>query len=225
MTGPALPLSIPGEIYELTSELPGSMLGLEFQAACERLDRFVGVLAAELAAVLKLPTSAVDLASLVQERGWRQEGALALAWLLETLESYGAARRDGARWWWSGAQPAVAAAELRDEALAINPATAPAYQALELSARSLPAILRGEISGEEALFGPASLGMWFSYFSNSNPHYALNNTLAALAIERVTAPGASLFEAGGGGGSAAEAVLRQLVEAGRAPARYAFTEL
>jgi len=105
------------------------------------------------------------------------------------------------------------------------PSARPAYEVLTLSARSLPAVLRGELRGEEALFGPTTLGLWFEYFSNANPHYAPNNAITGLAVARAAAAGASVLEFGGGSGSAAQAVLAALAAAGLPPGRFVFTEL
>ncbi len=96
---------------------------------------------------------------------------------------------------------------------------------LALCAAALPAVLRGELRGQDALFGPTTLGLWFDYFSNSNPHYALNNVIAGAAVARAARPGARILEVGGGGGSAAEAALAALTQAGKPPSAYVFTEL
>ena len=47
-----------------------------------------------------------------------------------------------------------------------------------------PAFLRGEKTGEEILFSPARLPLWFDYFSNDNLLYQINNRLGAEAVAR-----------------------------------------
>lgn len=85
-----------------------------------------------------------------------------------------------------------------------------------------PAFFTGTKSGEEILFAPGRLPLWFRYFSNGNVLYALNNALGAEILSRTVPPDASILEVGGGGGSAAEAALVRL---GPRVSRYRFTEL
>jgi SAM-dependent methyltransferase len=85
------------------------------------------------------------------------------------------------------------------------------------------AFFRGEKTGEEILFSPSRLPLWFRYFSNENLLYSVNNALGAVALARALPPkGAAVLEVGGGCGSAAETALKQL---GGWVARYRFTEL
>ena len=114
--------------------------------------------------------------------------------------------------------------QLRTQAERAVPAGRPAYEVFTLSANALPAVLTGNLRGESALFGPGTIGLWFDYFSNSNPHYAPNNQLAAVAVERSVDAGARLFEVGGGSGSAALAVLEATAKAHKVPSGYLFTE-
>jgi SAM-dependent methyltransferase len=223
---PHLPMSIPQELEALRPDVPPALFDATFRGACERLDRFVGALALELAATLDLPNGPPLTAdAIVASRDWSPDGALALAWLLETLELYGAADRSPEGWALVCPAPSVPSAALRIEAERMIPAARPAYEVLSLCAGALPAVLRGEVRGEEALFSASTLGLWFEYFSNANPHYGPNNALAGVAAARATRHGTSVLEFGGGGGSAAEAILRALSDAGKPPARYVFTEL
>jgi len=222
---PHLPMGIPASLRDLTPDIPEAVFDDAFRAACERLDRYVGARAVELAAELGLgPDDLPPPDTLCAERGWRPEGALPLRWLLETLELYGAAERRGRGTRLRGGPPAVASAELRAEAERTLPAVRPAYEVFALSAATLPAFLRGDARGEDALFGPAAMGLWFDYFSNSNPLYGPNNTLTALAVERSVGGRPRVLEVGGGAGSAAQAVLRALASAGKSPEAYVFSE-
>lgn len=226
MSASELPEVIPPELDGMTPDIPAGIFDATFRHTCERLDRFVDALAAELAASLGLGPGLVPaVADLMAARGWSGHGALAVEWLLETLALFGRARRRDAGWQVDDLTVAVASSALREAAVSARPATEPSYRVLELSAGALPAVLAGEVRGEDALFGPATLGLWFEYFSNDNPLYAPTNSLAAVALERRLAPGASILELGGGGGSAAQAALERLVRAGKPPARYVFTEL
>ncbi len=222
---PRLPMTIPPSLDDLTPDVPASVFNETFRRACERLDGFIGALVVELALGLELgPGEVPPVERLFAERRWLPSTTLPVRWLLETLELYGTAERRGDGWLLRTAPPPVASAQLRAEAERLLPAARPAYEVLSLSAASLPGVLQGRLRGEDALFGPASLGLWFEYFSNANPHYAPNNALTALAIRRAAAPRPRVLEVGGGGGSAAQLVLRALAEAGNAPEEYVFTE-
>src|SRR6185436_1663177 len=86
-----------------------------------------------------------------------------------------------------------------------------------------PSFFSGQKTGEEILFSPIRLPLWFRYFSNENLLYTINNTLGAEALGRaLPAAGAEVLEVGGGCGSAAETALRAL-----SPriSRYQFTEV
>lgn len=220
-----LPVPRPAELDGLLPDLPAGLFDEDFHRTCLRHDAFVGALAGELARTLGLAGRRIPpVGALLEARGWVDEGRWTLQWLVETLELFGVARRDG-EGWEVGEPSGALAAELRREGVARLPAAEPAYEVLDLCASALPAVLRGERRGEDALFGPATLGLWFEYFSNANPHYAPSNRLTAVAVARAAAPGARLLELGGGGGSAAEAVLDALSGSGRIPSRFVFTEL
>lgn len=84
-----------------------------------------------------------------------------------------------------------------------------------------PAFFAGTKSGEEILFAPGRLPLWFRYFSNGNVLYSINNALGAEVLARTVPAGASVLEVGGGAGSAAEAALARL---GSQVSLYRFTE-
>jgi SAM-dependent methyltransferase len=227
VTAARLPTAIPDEVAALAADLPAGTLDDRFRAACERFDRYVGALALDLCARLAVPAGRpVTPAGLISERGWSGSGELALAWLLETLQAYGHAEGEGGAWV-LGALPTPPAppTALAAEAIAAVPEAAPAYRVLELCAGALADVLAGAASGEAVLFSPATMGLWFEYFSNANPHYALSNTVTAAALAAAAPPAATVVEVGGGGGSAAQACLAALAAAGKTPLRYHFTEL
>ena len=227
MRSARLPIEIPGEISGIAADIPAGLLSDTFRTACGRFDRYIGALAVELSHALEIPSGTpVTPERLAAERDWRPGGGLALRWLLETLETYGLASVDGDGWELAVDPPLHAsAAEILADAVALLPETAPTYAVFDLCAKALPGVLAGTASGEATLFSPSTLALWFDYFSNSNPHYALNNSLAATALFRSVPPGASIVEVGGGGGSAAQAALGALGGSGKAPLRYHFTEL
>ncbi len=227
MSPARLPIAIPAEIAAIATDVPAGLFSDTFNSACERFDRYIGAVVAELADALDLPSDVpLTTDGLIAQRRWTADGGLALRWLLETLSTYGLAERTNGHWRLARRRAAgPPAAELCADAVVALPETAPAYRVFELCARALGPVLRGEARGEDVIFSPATLGLWFEYFSNDNPHYALNNVLAAAALSRAVGAGARLLEVGGGGGSAAVAALAALSAAGRPPASYTFTEL
>lgn len=206
----------------LLPDVPGTVFPPHFDQACQDLDRYVGALAAETANALELSGGVPPIPDLLTARGWSPEGAAALLWLMDTLELYRMARRGRDGWRIEVPAPPQSSSEL---ATAAPPECAPAYRILELAARALPGFLAGSTRGEDVLFGPATMGLWFDYFSNRNPHYAPNNALTAVALAEVLPADATILELGGGAGSAAVACLETLQQAGRAPAHYVFTEV
>jgi SAM-dependent methyltransferase len=225
MTEPRLPIEL-GEIIHPIDDLPPQLYDREFRMTCVRLDRYLGALIVELASALGLDAGDLpEAATLCRARGWAAEGELAVRWLLETLALYGHAEPSGGGWRYYGSAADVPSGARRDEAVSLFPAAAPSYRVFDLCAEGLPAVLRGERRGEELLFNPSTLGLWFEYFSNDNVLYGISNRLTAVAVERAVRPGARILEVGGGGGSAAQAILQALAAADKSPAGYLFTEL
>ena len=114
-------------------------------------------------------------------------------------------------------------------ARALDPRSLPAFAVVRAMVEHVPEFLRGEKTGEDILFAPARLPLWFDYFSNDNLLYQINNRLGAEAVARAlpaTRP-ATLVEIGGGSGSAALAVGERLARDAQLPriARYVFTEI
>ena len=101
----------------------------------------------------------------------------------------------------------------------------PAYAIAAMAAEQYPAVLRGELSGEQALFGAEGIGAWVRYFSNANPLYAISNRVGAIAAEERFGEGGAILELGGGLGSGAQSLLERLEHSGRTVSRYRFTEL
>jgi SAM-dependent methyltransferase len=95
-----------------------------------------------------------------------------------------------------------------------DPRCLPSYHIAALAAAQYPAVLSGQITGEQALFGAEGISFWVKYFSNANPLYALNNAIGAIAAARVIEQqGGAILELGGGLGSGAEALLERLERA------------
>ena len=101
----------------------------------------------------------------------------------------------------------------------------PAYAIAAMAAEQYPAVLRGELTGEQALFGAEGIGAWVRYFSNANPLYAISNRVGAIAAEERFEEDGAILELGGGLGSGAQSLLERLQQSGRTVSRYRFTEL
>jgi SAM-dependent methyltransferase len=223
---PTLPMEHHPELDDLLGDIPPELFGQQFREACQRLDRFIGALLVETATALDLPEALpVDLDALLTRRGWSPAGRLALQCLVEALVEFGLASPNEGGWTLRLERSPRSSHELETEAVAIQPTTRPSFEVMALACASLPSVLKGELRGEDALFGPATLGLWFEYFSNSNPLYAPSNHLTALALARAFEARGAVLELGGGAGSAAQAALQATVAMGKPPARYLFTEL
>ena len=113
-------------------------------------------------------------------------------------------------------------------ARALDPRSAPPFSVVRAMVEHVPEFLRGELSGEEVLFHPAKLPLWFDYFSNDNLLYQINNRLGAEAVARaLPASSAAIVELGGGSGSAALALGERLSRDASLSriGRYHFTEI
>jgi len=208
-----------------------------FVTSCDLIKEFTERLALEVFRSIGLPAACVGEVS-VSEAVARAGLAPSIAtvpvgWLLATLARRGClASSDGGsgelRYRLERPLPELPAGEIRQAQEAMAPGSLPSYAIAELAARHYPAVLRGEVSGEQALFGPEGISAWVKYFSNANPLYAISNEVGAIAAAQALAPGEStILEIGGGLGSGAEALLDRLRAEGRLPqiARYRFTEI
>ena len=161
-------------------------------------------------------------AALHASRGWAPRSLPLVAFVHRKLAAAGHLRAEEDAYFPGPSDPGDLAA-LEAELAATDPDSAVAGEAVRILVEECPAFLSGERTGEEILFRPDRLPLWFRYFSNRNLLYAINNTLGALALSRVLPEsGGRVLEIGGGAGSAAEAALARL---GARPARYLFTEV
>ncbi len=113
-------------------------------------------------------------------------------------------------------------------ARATDPSSLPAFAVVRAMVEHVPEFLRGEKTGEEILFAPTRLPLWFDYFSNDHLLYQINNRLGAEAVARLLPRRpATIVEIGGGSGSAALAVAERLARDAALPriGRYVFTEI
>jgi SAM-dependent methyltransferase len=162
-----------------------------------------------------------------------EQARVPVAWILAMLASRGwidaSAGTDGeARYRLERPLPALEPDETRAAQARHDPRCLPAYHVAELAAQHYPAVLRAQMSGEQALFGAEGIGAWVKYFSNGNPLYAISNAVGAIAAEQaLRGDNATVLEIGGGLGSGAEALLDRLDAVGNATrvCSYRFTEI
>jgi SAM-dependent methyltransferase len=171
--------------------------------------------------------------ALVTRRGFAPRSEVPLRWFFAKLASAGYLDASG-----SAEDPLFQArgplppgdpdrAEARAEAL--DPRSRPAFAVVRAMVEHVPEFLRGEKTGEEILFAPNRLPLWFDYFSNDHLLYEINNRLGAEAVVRELLPGrpATIVEIGGGSGSAALALGERLARDAALSriGRYVFTEI
>ena len=154
-----------------------------------------------------------------------------VAWLCETLARRGWLGRagpvdDAARYRLERALPRLEPGEICERQQAHDARAIPSFRIVALAVEAYPAVLRGEMTGEEALFSRRNIAAWYEYFSNGNPLYAVNNALHALALRRCLRPDHdAVLEIGAGLGSASEAFLESLGKDGAALSRYHVTDI
>ena len=207
----------------------------EFILCSEHFDRFTIDMLLSLARELDLPPllrEGATVASLVEAKGYAPRAAAPIEWFLRKLaaEGYAEIVATEPRTAYRLRGPLPVGDPDRAEALArsIDPSSLPAFAVVRTMVAHVPEFLRGEKTGEEILFAPARLPLWFDYFSNDNLLYQINNRLGAEAVLRALPKRpATLVEIGGGSGSAALAVADRLAREGSIGriGRYVFTEI
>ncbi len=220
----------------LAQLLPPELVGFfddRFIQSTERLEEYVFRLAVAVFRATGLEKACAEPANMdeaVARAGLAPEAARAPAlWFLRMLAARGRLEQfaDG-RFRTIPALPLLEPEELLREQARHDARCLPSYRIAALAAAEYPAVLRGAISGENALFAPDHIDAWIEYFSNANPLYAIANSVGAIAAERAL-PGraATVLELGGGLGSGTTALLARLESLGAADrlAAYRFTEI
>jgi SAM-dependent methyltransferase len=223
-----------------------SLFTPEFVLCAEHFDRFTVDWVLRLVHNLELDrplasAGGVSAAELVRARGFAPRAEIPLRWFLRKLAHSGyldeVEESDESDESKPGADPTYRARgplppgdpdRAEASARAIDPGSLPAFAVVRAMVEHVPEFLRGEKTGEEILFSPARLPLWFDYFSNDNLLYQINNRLGAEAVARaLPATPATVVELGGGSGSAAMALAERLARdavLGRIE-RYHFTEI
>jgi len=228
------------EVASLLARIPDravrELFTPEFVLCCEEFDRFTTDMVLTVVQRLDLEPlldRGAPVGEIVSRRGWAPRAEVPLSWFLRKLAAEGLLDvEEGA-----GAEIYRARGPLRAgdpdrweaRARAIDPRSLPPFAVVRAMVEHVDEFLRGEKTGEEILFAPARLPLWFDYFSNDNLLYQINNRLGAEAVVRAlpAARPATILEIGGGSGSAAAAVAERLARDGAMPriGRYVFTEI
>ena len=208
----------------------------EFVLCCEEFDRFTTDMVLRLVAELGLDealSSGTSASGLVESMGFAPRAEVPLGWFLRKLaaEKYLDVEEAGgeARYRSRGPLPSGDPDRAEARARAIDARSMPPFAVVRAMVEHVPEFLRGEKSGEEILFSPVRLPLWFDYFSNDNLLYEINNRLGAEAVCRALPRGraATVVEIGGGSGSAALAVAERLARDAALSriGRYVFSEI
>jgi SAM-dependent methyltransferase len=209
---------------DLAALLPSELIPLfddHFAVSCTLFEEYVRRLALRvvvstgLAAAAREPGTPTALAARAGLDASRSSEAV--EWLLGTLALAGHATRAGdGRFHVPRDLPDLDPEEMTRAQEAHDPSALPSYRMAALVATLYPAVLRGAVRGEDALFAPDRIGAWFEYFSNDNGIYAISNRLGAIAAERaMPVAGGAILELGGGLGSGTMAVLERFTQTGR----------
>ncbi len=231
------PVSPAGGGRDLRGELlPPEIVPLfddRFVRSCDLIEEYVHRLALGIAraAGLEEPLRAGGSAEAVARAAGLHPvaGPALCAWILRALAERGVLERGpSGDFRLGGPLPEADPDEIFEEQRAHDPSALPSYRLARIAAAAYPAVMRGEIAGEAALFASDRVAAWGEYFSNANPLYAIANAIGAEALAaRFPHPRGIVLEVGGGFGSGAWAVLDRLARAGateRAEA-YRFTEI
>jgi SAM-dependent methyltransferase len=228
------------DLETLLSRIPDpairSLFTPEFILCAEHFDRFTIDFVLRLVHALGLEEDLAGGASargLVASRGFAPRAEIPLRWFLAKLASAGYLDASGegseTRYRARGPLPPGDPDSAEAAARGLDPKSLPAFAVVRAMVEHVPEFLRGEKTGEEILFAPARLPLWFDYFSNENLLYQINNRLGAEAVARALPArrAATVVEIGGGSGSAALAVGERLARDARLTriGRYVFTEI
>ena len=215
---------LPPEILPLFSD--------HFVTSCDLFEEYVFRLTVDvfrragLAEVLAAESTADEA---IAKAGFDEKASrVAFDWILRELAARGVLAADHGRFRLAAPLPDLPAAAIRDEQARHDPAALPSYALADLAAAHYPEVLRGEVTGDQVLFGPDRIGVWSEYFSSGHVLYAISNTIGAIACDAALPPGGgAILELGGGLGSGATAVLQRLTTKGRGSdvTAYRFTEI
>ena len=212
-----------------------SLFSPDFILCCEQFDQFTTGMVLRVLCELEMEDalrSGATVDELVSGKQFASRAAVPLDWFLRKLAAEDLISTEGSGretvFRSRGSLPSGDPDAAETRAQAINARSMPPFRVVRAMVESIPEFLKGQKTGEEILFSPSRLALWFDYFSNDNLLYEINNRLGAEAVWRALPSGrrATIVELGGGAGSAALAIAERLARdsAGNRIGRYVFTE-
>ncbi len=231
MPSPTEVLPVDPRVTELLSHFPEDLFSDSFYRSWELVDRYGRAWMLELVdelGVFEALREPRSLPELRHELGFVESFRHALDWLVRGLVEVGLAVRfddEPVRYQRRGELPPSVRASIREACLATDPHNEATLALLDVASQVYPRVARGEIRGQEALFGLGQTQLWLDYFHNENPIYAVNNRLAAhVACEHLPVQAGRVLEVGAGAGSGTDALLEAMATSSIRPSRYHFTE-
>src|SRR4030095_3149528 len=194
-------------VDRLAELLPAELIPLfddRFDRSCSLFEEYVHRLALRVVGVTGLDAAAAQPGTpdeIAARAGLdATQAPVAGGWLLATLALTGRAVRAGdGRSQIPAALPDLDPDEIARAQERHDPSALASYRMAALVAELYPPVLRGTVSGEQALFAPDRIGAWCEYFSNEIFIDAISNRIAALAVERALhGDGEAILELGGG---------------------------
>jgi SAM-dependent methyltransferase len=212
-----------------------SLFSQDFILCCEQFDQFTTAMVLQVLRELEMEDSlrsGTTVDELISGKQLAPQAAVPLGWFLRKLAAEDLVSAEGSGrgtvFRSRGPLPSRDPDSAEARAQAINARSMPPFRVVRAMVESIPEFLKGQKTGEEILFSPSRLALWFDYFSNDNLLYEINNRLGAEAVWRALPPDrpATVVELGGGAGSAALAIAERLARdaAGSRIGRYVFTE-
>lgn len=215
------PASRDPRLEQFLTAFPPSLFSESLYRSVELMERYTVELALDLLARLQVFEHLANWRSptqLCRILGFQPGFRIALTWLLRRVVETGCleAQADAEVFRLRERPAPLLLGRWREIGLEISPDNAAALDLLDRAASLYPAVARGELSGEQALFGPEGIALWLRYFHNGNLTYAVNNWVTAvLAAECVAnSPRLRVLELGAGAGSATTLMLRWFAERG-----------
>jgi len=212
-----------------------SLFSPDFILCCEQFDQFTTGMVLQVVRELEMDDAlraGTTVDELVSGKQFASRAAVPLDWFLRKLAAEDLISMEGSGretvFRSRGSLPSGDPDAAEARAQAINARSMPPFRVVRAMVESIPEFLKGKRTGEEILFSPSRLALWFDYFSNDNLLYEINNRLGAEAVWRALPTGrrATIVELGGGAGSAALAIAERLERdsSGNRIGRYVFTE-
>lgn len=238
MPGPSTdcnPAAPDARLAPLLADFPPELFNDRLYRSIHWADTYVLALALDVLGALGAPSmlgEPVGIADLARSLALAPGRDAQLRWLLDRATTAGVVVAEeaagGRTYRLSTPWQATDTERLAADGLAIDEGNRPTIALLQAAATAWPRVVRGELSGEDALLNPEVIALWLDYFDNANLLYSANNRVAAIVAARQVADCErfSILELGAGAGSGTEALLQELDRKGQLDRleRYVVTE-